>query len=413
MTLSDHALRRLAWAGWWFLSLVIAVQVPLLFVEPSGAASPPTSETVRAVLWAGIIWTFPLTGLLILRHQPRNTIGWLLVGIGFGWGLSGLTENYVRLSLLLGSGRLPRPDVAAAIGEGSWAPGIGLAGTLLLLLYPDGHLPSQRWRSVAWVSAVSIIAVTVLADLSPGRLTLTVLPDQDNPLGLESAAPVIDVSLAFFITLLWICVVACAVALVRRLRRAHGLERLQLKWLAAAGTVQASLLVLSIAATELAAALSSDPQPAWLKVLDTVRLLSFVLLPVAIGIAILRYQLYDLDRVINRALVYGSLTVTLAAAYLGSVLSLQLVLNPFTDQSDLAVAGSTLAVAALFRPARARIQAGVDRRFFRSRYDSVRTLEAFTARLRDQVDLASVSADLRGVVSETVQPVHVTVWLRP
>ena len=412
MRLSDRALRGLAWAGLCFLTVVITVQVPLLFAEPPGAAPQSSGDVARAVLWALILWTFPLTGLLILRHQPRNTIGWLLLGFGLVWGLSGLTDVYVRLSLLLDAAWLPRADVAAAVDQGSWAPGIGLAGTFLLLLYPDGHLPSPRWRPVAWLSAFTIVAVTVVADLTPGRLEQTILPGQDNPLGLESADLVLDVLLAVFLALLWLCVLSCAVALVRRLRRASGLERLQLKWLAAAGAVQAGLLVLSITATEVAAVVSPGQEPAWLTAIDTVRLVSFALLPAAVGIAILRHRLYDLDLVINRALVYGTLTATLAAAYLGSVLLLQLVLSPFTDQSDLAVAGSTLAVAALFRPARTRIQAGVDRRFYRSRYDAARTLESFTGRLRDQVDLEAVGVDLRAVVRETVQPAHLSLWLR-
>jgi hypothetical protein len=412
MRLSDRALRGLARAGFCFLSAVIAVQVPLLFAEPPGVATQPTGDIARAVLWAMILWTFPLTGLLILRQHPRNTIGWLLMGFGLVWGLSGLTDIYVRLSLVLDAAWLPRADVAAAVSQGSWAPGIGLAGTFLLLLYPDGHLPSPRWRPVAWLSAFTIVVVTVVADLTPGRLEQSILPGRDNPLGLESADLVLDVLLAAFLALLWLCVLSCAVALVRRLRRASGLERLQLRWLAAAGAVQAGLLVLSLAATEVAAAVSPGQQPAWLTAIDTVRLVSFALLPAAIGTALLRHRLYDLDRVINSALVYGSLTATLAAAYLGSVLVLQVALGPLTDQSDLAVAGSTLAVAALFRPARARIQAGVDRRFYRRRYDAGRTLDSFTGRLRGEVDLASVSDDLRGVVRETVQPAHVSLWLR-
>ena len=413
MRLSGRTLRKLAWAGLWFLSVVLAVQVPLLFAEPPGAPVVPAGEVARAILWAFILWTFPLTGLLILRQQPRNTIGWLLMGFGLAWGLGVLTDNYVRLSLLLDPGWLPRPDVAAALNQGSWAPGIGLAGTFLLLLYPDGHLPSPRWRPVAWLSAVAIVMVTVAADLSPGRLEMTVLPAQENPLALESAGMVLEVLLVVSLALLWLCVLSCAVALAWRLRRSSGLQRRQLKWLAAAGVVQAVLLLLSVIATELAATLSPDPQPAWLTALDTFRLVSFALLPAAIGVAILRHRLYDLDVVINRALVYGTLTAILGGVYLGSVLLLQLTLAPVTDQSDLAVAVSTLTVAALFRPVRARVQAGVDRRFYRSRYDATRTLEAFTARLRDEVELGSVSTDLRDVVEQTVQPVTVSLWLRP
>jgi hypothetical protein len=204
--------------------------------------------------------------------------------------------------------------------------------------------------------------------------------------------------------------VACAVGLVRRFRRSRGVERQQLKWLATAGAVVASVFLISIVTSAVAA--PAGREPAWLLVLNQLSFLLWALLPISIGIAILRHGLYSIDVVINRALVYGSLTASLALAYLGSVLLLQLVLSPLTDQSDLAVAVSTLAVAAVFRPARARIQDVVDRRFYRGRYDAARTLESFSERLRHEVDLESVSADMRDVVQQTVQPIHVSLWLR-
>jgi hypothetical protein len=207
-----------------------------------------------------------------------------------------------------------------------------------------------------------------------------------------------------------LCIVASAVALVRRFRRSYGVEREQIKWLAAAGAVVALLYLVTMLAT-LAGSLTPE-QPRWVSALQEASILSFLMLPIAIGIAILRHRLYDIDRLINRALVYGLLTATLAGAYLGSVLLLQLALGPLTKESDLAIAGSTLAVAGLFGPARRRIQASVDMRFYRGRYDAARTLNAFADRLRHEVDLEAVGTGLRAAVHDTVQPVHVSLWLR-
>ncbi|MBA2530488.1 MAG: hypothetical protein H0V23_00015 [Nocardioidaceae bacterium] len=403
MALSDRALRRSAWAAWWFFATMFTLAVLLSLRWGSG------DELGFVVVIAG----FPFVGLLILRRQPRNTIGWLLQGIGFVWGLGGLADNYARYGLLVDPGSLPGPDVAMGLIAGIWAPGIGLMGTFLILLYPDGHLPTPRWRPVAWLSAVTILVLFVVVDLSPGKLQAGPVPTLPNPLGVESARPVLDVLLAVLLPLLALCIVGCAVALVRRFRRSRGIERLQLKWLATAGALVASLFVLSIALSLLSQSTSTGPQPDWLTALDAIGGMSFLLLPVAIGISILRHGLYEIDVVINRALVYGSLSATLAGVYLGLVLLLQLVLSPLTDQSDLAVAGSTLAVAALFRPARARIQSLVDRRFYRSRYDAARTLEAFAGQLRHELDLEAVGTDLRTAVRDTVQPEHVSLWLRP
>jgi len=413
-TLSDVTLRSGAWALWWFLTAMIVVNVPLSLVD-----EPATAQTwggggglVEDIAFAVVVVSFPLTGLLILRRQPRNTIGWILQGIGFVWGLGALADSYASYGLLHNPGSLPGPDVAAALSEGIWAPAVGLMGTFLILLYPDGHLPSPRWRPVAWLSAVTMLVVFLAVDLGPGQLEESAVPTMANPLGVESAERVLFVVLTIFVPLLAVCIVACAVALVRRFRHSHGIERLQLKWLTTGGAVVAFLYLVSILVSLVPAVSSGDQERDWIVVLQGVSELSFILLPLAIGLAVLRYRLYDVDVVINRALVYGALTATLGLVYLLSVLLLQIVLSPLTDQSDLAVAAATLGVAALFRPARARIQGVVDRRFYRARYDAARTVEAFTGRLRQDVDLESVSTDLRGVVGETVQPVHVSLWLR-
>ncbi|MEJ7629930.1 MAG: hypothetical protein WKF54_10105 [Nocardioidaceae bacterium] len=414
-TLSDGALRRSAWAGWWFVAAMIIVVVPLAVVGKPLATDEPSwgaGGLVGDAAFALVVATFPLVGLMVLRLQPRNTIGWLLMGIGLLWGLGLLADSYATYGLLVSPGSVPGPVVVAALNEGIWVPGIGLTGTFLILLYPNGHLPTPRWRPVAWLSAGTIVALTLAIDFLPGRLEESPVPDLANPLGWEAGRPVLTVLLTIFLPLLPLCIVACAVAVVRRFRRSEGIERLQLKWLATAGALVAATYLVTMASTALTET-APGVTTGWVAVLQTVSLLSLGLLPIAIGIAILRHGLYEIDIVINRALVYGSLTATLASVYLGSILLLQLALNPLTNESDIAVAGSTMAVAAVFRPARARIQSTVDRRFYRSRYDAVRTVDAFAARLRSELDLEAVGADLRGAVQETVQPAHVSLWLRP
>jgi len=412
---SDAGVRRLAWAVWWFLVAVLAAGLLLsFFVDPATAGSWGGGGTAGDVVFALTVMTFPFVGLLILRRQPRNTIGWLLMAVGLVWGLGALADNYATYGLLVRPGSVPGPAVVAALNEGSWAPWIGLMGTFLILLYPDGHLPSPRWRPLAWLSGATIVVVTLTITFLPGRLEDGPVPTLMNPLGSRATAPVLYVLLGIFLPLLPLCIVACAVALVRRFRRSRGVVRQQLKWLATAGAVVALLYLLTMAMTLITEARASSGNAAgWVTILQAVATLSFVLLPLAIGIAILRHRLYDIDVVVNRALVYGSLTATLAGVYLALVLLLQQVLSPLTAESDLAVAGSTLTVAALFRPARARFQSLVDRRFYRSRYDAARTLAAFAGRLRHELDVQAVGGDLRAVVSESVQPAHVSLWLRP
>jgi hypothetical protein len=253
---------------------------------------------------------------------------------------------------------------------------------------------------VAWTAAVAGGAATVSTLLAPGPLDATDYPWVDNPfgveaLGLRTAAHVSFVPVA-------LAALAALISLVVRYRRARGIERLQLRWVAAAACL---LVLFTVGGTVASPWIGSGA--GWVGML-------FGLLAVAAGLAValLRYRLYDIDVVINRALVYGGLTATLAGAYLGGVLLLQLALSGVTEGSGLAVATSTLAVAALFRPARARIQEAVDRRFYRRKYDAQRTLDSFSARLRNEVELDALSAELRAVIDDTMQPAHVSLWLR-
>jgi hypothetical protein len=355
------------------------------------------SESGSVFLWA-IACVFAGVGLLIASRQPGNAIGWIFLAAGVAAGFANLAHSYAQHWVDGKGGSDGLGKAAALYGSLSWMPFILVPATFLLLLFPDGHLPSRRWRPVAWCAAAGIAANFVAEGLHRGRIED--FPQVRNPIGVSG--PLLDLLQGLAVLGLAIGVFGSSASLIVRFRRSRGEQRQQMKWLALAGAVAAATLPIAIVL--------------WDVIGDTAAngaiMLSVLGLPVTTGVAILRYRLYDIDVVINRTLVYGALTATLALSYLGSVLLLQLALRPLTADSNLAIAGSTLAVAALFRPARARIQAAVDRRFYRRKYDAARTLERFGTRLRDQVALDNLSGELRTVVAETMQPAHVSLWLR-
>jgi hypothetical protein len=331
-----------------------------------------------------------VVGAVVASRQPRNAVGWILCVIPVSMGLL-ILGVHVFWSFEL-DGQADATQWAAWLASWIWTPAIFGSFVLFPLLFPTGAPPTDRWRPVAWAGLAGCAAMTVGFTFTPG--TFEDLPAV-NPMGLGNrlgTAAEIANGLGFL--LLVVGTLAAIASIVVRFRRSRGIERQQLKWV----TVGAALLPLSQVP-------SGDFGYAAL-------LLGALVLVGAVAIAMLRYRLYDVDVVINRTLVYGALTAILAGVYLGSVLLLQLVLSPLTEESNLAIAGSTLAVAALFRPARVRIQSAVDRRFYRRRYDATLTLANFGARLRDQVALDNLSAELRGVVAETMQPTHVSLWLR-
>ena len=332
-----------------------------------------------------------VVGALIASRHPRNPIGWMFCGMGLLDGLETLTQGY---GLRAAEAGLPAGEISEWISSWIWIPMIGL-WSLVFLLFPGGRLASRRWRFAAWLAFAGCALAAPGHALDP--------TDEDfisggNPLGVEGVA--VELLFEIGITLMMAAFLASAVSLIIRFGRARGVERQQLKWFASAAGLMAFLVPLGIAFWNQSV------------LVDAMLILALGSIPVASGIAILRYRLYDIDVVINRTLVYGGLTATLALAYLGTVLLLGLALSPLTEESDLSIAGSTLAVAALFRPARERIQGIVDRRFYRRRYDAARTLEAFSARLREELDLDALDAELRWVVAQTMQPAHVSLWLR-
>jgi hypothetical protein len=403
--MSARTATRLAWSLWGVAAALTLVALAFLVIN--GSTEHPNSvgsSGLDAALLL-VFLTFPTVGALIAASRPQNAIGWIFLGAGIGAAMEDAALGYATYTLVSEPGSLPGGAAAALVADVVWVPTLTLSTTLLFLLFPGGRLPSRRWKPVVY------LAVAITVGYAAGTLfipaPLYFFPDVANPLGINGAEvvlkPVLDATSGPAI----LCSVALAVvALVLRFRRSQGDERAQMKWLAYTG----ALLVLFTPAAVILG--SRDVQVAGVFVSDVLFTLIVGLIPVAVGVAILRHRLYDIDVVINRTLVYGALTATLIAAYLAGVLLLQLALSPLTTQSDLAVAGSTLAVAALFRPLRTRIQALVDRRFYRRRYDAQRTLAGFGTRLRDEVELENVSADLRAVVAETVQPAHVSLWLR-
>jgi hypothetical protein len=333
-------------------------------------------------------------GAFVIARIPGNAVGWILLALGVGIGLNIGTGAYAEASANGPLAPLPADRWMAWLSYWTSIPVIYGLTAFLLLLFPNGHLVSPRWRFGAWFVGSGVALATISEALSRGETAI----GYTNPVAPGGAAAgVVDaVGTAMDVLALPALGVAAA-ALVVRLRRSRGVERLQLKWF----TYAASLVGVGLGVTTVTHGTLADTA-------FVVGLFGLISLPIAAGVAILRYRLYDIDVVIRRTLIYAALTVTLGATYLLLVLLVGLAMG----RSGFAVAVSTLGVAALFRPALARIQGVVDRRFYRRRYDAARELEAFGARLRDELDLEALGDDLRGVVRETVQPAHVSLWVR-
>jgi len=372
--MSAHFRARLPW-------VLLTVTVVLMLVEvPLSLGQEALFDTVGFGL-LGL--TFAALGSLVAARHPGNPIGWIFCAEGVSTAVS---ENCEALSY----SDLPMADLGAWMADWIWVVDLSVYA-VVFLLFPTGRLPSRRWRIVVWALAAALLLGVPGQALNPDT--------PDNPFKVESV--VVETMFGLGMVLLLSAFAAAVASVVLRYRVAVGVERLQLKQVVFAGSVAVPILVLAV--------------PFYYEsvVIQAAVALTLLGLPLAAGLAILRYRLYDIDVVINRALVYGALSATLAGTYLGSVLLLQLVLSSFTAGGGLAVAVSTLAVAALFQPARRRIQDRVDRRFFRSKYDAARTLARFGAHLRDEVAIETLGDELRAVVAETMQPTHVTLWLAP
>jgi hypothetical protein len=392
--MSARATAVLAWSLW-ALSVAFAV-FGSLFLYLNGSFEHVLDESLGVDVAMAI--TFPTVGALVATRQPGNAVGWIFCAIGLSGGASIFFSEYGIYALVTRPGSLPAGVISAWIGTWVWLPSVTLTITFLLLLFPHGRLLSPRWRPVAWLAAAVTAAGILLIALAPWDLLDPGVPAQ-NPFGIEGLR---EVGLAVPVPILALGIptmLLSVVSLVIRFRRSRGEERQQLKWFVYAGVLIAAVLLIP----------RSDASDA----VSLLEIAAFPLLPVAAGIAIFKYRLYDIDTIINRTLVYGALTATLVLVYLGSVVGLQYAFRGFAGgNSQLAVVASTLFIAALFNPLRRRLQGFIDRLFYRNKYDARETLETFNARLRDETDLDALGGDLVGVVRDTVRPAHVALWLR-
>jgi hypothetical protein len=407
--MSRETSSRVAWSVF-VLSIALYGAGLALLVLNAGTPARVMYGTRYSVAFTGLAYlAFPAVGALVVSRRPGNPVGWLMLAMGPMFGTSGTAWQWAVYALTTNPG-FPGGVVASWVAGWVWVPGFASVATFLLLVYPDGSLPSRRWRPVAWVTGVVIGLATIGFAFSPGVLEEAPVPIE-NPYGLGGFAELFQ-SIFLLAPVLFL---VSAASLVVRYRRSGAEQREQLKWLAYAAAIVALgfLLVFLLSLPEIMSGSERD-LPAWLAVVQDVVTLSAAGIPIAIGFAILKYRLYDIDVVIKKTLVYGFLTATLIGVYVGGVIGLGAAARAVTGQesNSLVVAISTLAVAALFRPVRSRIQAFIDRRFYRSRFDAARTLEEFNVRLRDEVDLDALSGEVVGVVRETMQPAHASLWLR-
>jgi hypothetical protein len=406
--MSRRVVVGLAWslAG---LSVAMFVGNVVLFVLTRVELSPGDRTTVeyisRLFLYVPFL-AFPIVGALVASRRPGNAIGWICLLSGLLWLSPALGDAFIAYERATAETSTSSVKFLDALITGTWSWSVGLPGIYITLLFPDGRLPSRRWRPFA------IFAGAVIA-LMPA---LFLLPVQGRQL---EQYPWLITVVSFSLLVLPACILASAVSLVLRYRRSGEEVREQIKWLAFAASLVGIVYFGSIL-TELLFApdslITNETPPLWVTLQRFLLVQSFAAVPIAVGFAILKYRLYDIDIIINRALVYGSLTLMLLVVYIGGVVTMQTLFRTLTgleQRSQLAIVASTLAIAALFNPLRRRIQSFIDRRFYREKYDARKILEAFSARLRDETDLDTLNAELITVVRESMRPEHASLWLRP
>jgi hypothetical protein len=393
---------RLAWIVWTVV-LLLFVAAGVMLVA-SGRRLGIWDRISTFIALGTFVFAFASVGALIASRRGSNPIGWLCLLAALAFALAMATFAYTELGT--DGGFLPGAAYAAWVATSGWLVGLLVPATFVLFLFPNGRLAGRRWRAVAIVAAAGLAGALIHESLTPGLLGGT-RRSLENPFGLSALEPALGPIEALAVVAIVASMVASVASLLVRFRRGSDVERQQVKWLLFAGAFPPLAWVAGLVLEMILGSSESVTN-----VTNALLSVAVAAIPVAIGIAILKHRLYDIDLMINRTLVYGALTALLAAAYLGIVVLLQ-GLVPGAGDSDLTIAGSTLAVAALFRPLRARVQSFIDRRFYRRKVDAQRTLEDFTQTLREKIDLEALTRELVGVVDRTMEPAQVSLWLRP
>ena len=389
----------LAWSLWAFaVAELAAFWILHVRVQRLSEAGEP------AVIVAIVVFvlSFATVGSLVARRLPSNAVGWLMCGAALSFATAGLALSGVEALVQEGHKGLVSRSLAWS-STWLWPVGQGFAGIFLLLLFPNGQLPSRRWLPVLIAAAGSLALVVVHVATRPGALDLTEGLVLENPFGIDRGRVVLRLIGSIGMFGMAVGHAAAVLSVMVRFRTARGHHRQQVKWLLYGGAVLAVSIAGSLALDFFGAST--------VNVSNALITAGLAAVPLSMGAAILRHRLYDIDLIVNRTIVYGVLSAVIAGTYVGSVLLFRTILDPITGDNDLAIAASTLAVAALFGPARRRIQSFIDRRFYRSRYDAQRTLETFGRRLRDEVDLDVVGTHLMAAIAETVEPRHASLWL--
>jgi hypothetical protein len=398
-------------AGWslWTVSLALAA-TGLVFLALSWTVQIPEGWGFRGftALFAVV---FATVGLTIAAHRRANAIGWVLLVAGVLSGVQVAAEEYSVFALVARPGEFAGGEIGAWLQSWIWVSSIAMVGVVVVLLFPTGHLRSDRWKPVLAAAGLAVILASFAFAVNPGRLS-GAAAIVDNPFGIPALSSAVFPFAGVGFFLLAGVVIAAFGSVALRFRDARGVERRQLKWFAYAGAFLAFAVGLNAFAQltyvgDATLIQGGQPKP-WQYLL----ILAMCLLPVSVGVAILRYRLYDIDLLINRTAVYGATSLAIAVTFFIGIVALQAVLRPLTAGNELAIAASTLVSFALFQPIRRRVQDAVDRRFDRSRYDAARTLDVFADRLRDEVDLDALRGDLLAAVRATMAPAHTSLWLR-